>query len=292
MLRANMRLPFAGLAVISCICALSMVSSAVADLSLYIGGVPAYPSMGFGIGDPIPPLGIHSDDRFLPWSGSVHSSRFHLTNGAAVPPAGPHPPNPVAGIEPDNPPYGYRMSSSDMPAGVQFTMDIEAPYYGGITLITLWDDASVFDVPADTLHIWAAGNPGIEWSQGIADAGGPYQLGPGEEVVFDATGSVFEYGDEGDPTHHTVSVADRGDLLTSFWSIGGINVAWGLTPTISYETLVGGLGLTPGTYDLTLDLHDLVYETGTATTTIEILPEPATFPVVALGALSVMRRRR
>ena len=74
----------------------------------------------------------------------------------------------------------------------------------------------------------------------------------------------------------------------------GVDIAFGLTPTISYNTLVNGLGLGPGIYDLVLNLAvpKALANTDIATTTIEIIPEPATICLLGLGGFALLRRTK
>jgi hypothetical protein len=57
-------------------------------------------------------------------------------------------------------------------------------------------------------------------------------------------------------------------MSLSYWSIGGVDFAFGLTTEIGYEELVNGLGLAPGRYELLLDLEWHMRGHDTATTTI------------------------
>jgi hypothetical protein len=86
-----------------------------------------------------------------------------------------------------------------------------------------------------------------------AEADGPYVIGFGESVFLDSSGSYSNWG-----------------LLDEFrWRIDGQDVG----TTVSYDALVGELGLSPGTYTVELragggGVYDYDY------TTIEIVPEP------------------
>jgi hypothetical protein len=70
-----------------------------------------------------------------------------------------------------------------------------------------------------------------------ADAGGPYQVDPGETVILDGSGSSGgEYG------------------ITMQWYIGGeyVGEVYSVTPmlSISYDTLVCDMGFSPGIYEV------------------------------------------
>ena len=259
---------------------------AQAEISLYLDGVPAPESVAFAIMDPLPPLGVHSDTT-AGWSGLLYSSDFYLDNGQID--YGKVPVGDVS-ITPYDAPYGYEMYTEGFEySGVQFTTEmIDDSSYG--TVITLWDYATAFSVPVDTLCVWHGGNPGHEYAEVTADAGGPYQLAEGGTVAFDATGSTYTLWYEGDPDPYVHSVT--GDANLPYWSIGGVDIAFGLTPTISYETLVGGLGLTPGVYDLSLEIGVFPYGSDTAGTTIRIIPEPFTLMLLTVGSLGLLKRPR
>ncbi len=256
-----------------------------AALQLYVDGTLAPSGIALSGSDPLPTLGVGATST-APWSGVVYSSDFVLANGQ------------VASTNPSvyssivsQAPSTYEMTSVYQNAGIQFTMDMVT---GGnySSLITLWDSASVFDVPVDTMHIYRGGWPGFEWSNIAADAGGPYQLAEGESVTFDATDSTCTLWFEVEfdvYESYTYRLSDDGNL--PYWSINGVDIAFGMTPTISYDTLVNGLNLTPGIYDLTLNLEAPIFGSDTATTTIEILPEPATVLVLALGSMGALIRR-
>ena len=261
-------------------------SAVQAELSLYLDGAPAPETAAFAGVDPLPPLGVHSDTT-AGWSGLLYSSDFYLDNGQID--YGKVPVGDVS-ITPYDAPYGYEMYTEGFEqTGVQFTADM-IDDMSSRTVITLWDYASAFNVPVDTLCVWHAGDPGYEDAEVTADAGGPYQLAEGGTVAFDATGSTYTLWYEGDPDPYVHSVT--GDANLPYWSIGGVDIAFGLTPTISYEALVGGLGLTPGLYELSLELGVFPYGLDSAGTTIQIIPEPLSGLLLGLGSLGLLRRSR
>jgi hypothetical protein len=106
-------------------------------------------------------------------------------------------------------------------------------------------------------------------------------LSPGGNVTLNATQSTctttvedWGYDTEGNwiilgYNTNTFNVHNNGGILP-YWSINGTKIAFGLTPTISYDKLVNGLGLTAGTYQLTLDLECYILGRDVATTTLQI----------------------
>lgn len=261
-------------------------SHAHAELSLYLGGGYVGGHVMYGIGDPIPALGIHSDN-YAQWNGHVLSTVMSLSNGRADSSK-----VPFGNIVPYQQPSGYQMSTGSTPdVGIQFEADIgyQNQFH---TLITLWDDASTYEVPVDTLYIWHAAGPGYSWAYVTADAGGPYQLAPGQSVTFDATDSTVTMYFEDIPGGFQLIQNVSANKSLPFWSINGVDIAFGLTPEISYETLIGGLGLEPGIYELELNLREYWADDDIATTTIQIIPEPAVLLLLGLGALILRKRRR
>jgi hypothetical protein len=270
---------------------LLIISDTLGVLSLYTDGSPASELMTFGIHEQLPTLGIHSDNTGS-WHGYALSSDFTLSNGqidySKVPTGN-------TSITPYNEPRGYEMITDGFEySGVQFTADMsnEETYY--MSLITLWDAASTFDVPVDTLYIWQGGDPGFESGIVEADADGPYQVAEGGSVMLDATDSTYTLWFDDGQGGYVPSTFGVGDDSLPCWSINYVDIAFGLTPSISYDTLVNGLGLGPGIYNLTLNLVVPMvnfYNPDIATATIEVIPEPGTFCLLALGSIALLRKR-
>lgn len=260
------------------------------ELSLYVDGLPASSyysnSIELVTGEPLPELGVQYEPCLDGWHGYILSSDFHLINGQVD-----YSKNPYGdvSITPFNEPFGYEMMTDGfLQSGIQFTIDMYNQDDIGATLITLWDEASIFNVPVDTFHIYQGGWPGYESSNVDADAGGSYTLAPDESVTFDATASTYTLWFE-DGTSSTDNVSGGRNL--PYWQINGVDVAFGLMPSLSCETLMTGLGLTPGIYELTLDLTT-DFGSDTAFTTIEIIPEPATGLLLAIGGAVIAIKRR
>jgi len=259
-------------------------------LELYADGSPAPRFIGFMGTEPLPTLGVGSSTT-AGWHGYVHSTDFFLANGQI---ASTNIPLPNTSITPYDPPFGYEMTTDGFASpGVQFTMDMVYEELIYASLLTLWDAASTFDIPVDVLHVYRGGWPGYDGAMLEADAGAPYQLAEGGTVMFDATAStVTYYFDDGQGGYDEETYGVTGDRNIPYWSINGVDIAFGLTPTISYDTLVNGLGLAPGVYDLTLDLDVPIVERQITTTTIEIIPEPASLVLLTLGGLAATGRHR
>lgn len=186
-------------------------SHAHAELSLYLGGGDVGDHVSYSFFDPVPALGIHSDN-YAQWNGHVLSTVMSLSNGRADSSK-----VPFGNIVPYQQPSGYQMSTGSTPdIGIQFEADI-----------------------------------GYQLIQNVS-----------------------------------------ANKSLPFWSINGVDIAFGLTPEISYETLIGGLGLEPGIYELELDLREYYAGDDIVTTTIQIIPEPAMLLLLSLGALILRKRRR
>jgi len=140
----------------------------------------------------------------------------------------------------------------------------------------------------DNLYLEPYSPPGAIY----ADAGGPYQINIGETLTLDASGT----------------------LAPGCWDV---KYRWDLDYQGYYETKAGrqaifdvpyadllALGLSPNpgnpvpirlrAYADTSDGGGMVsdYVTTYVTTTLEIIPEPASLGLLALGGLAVLRRRR
>jgi hypothetical protein len=261
----------------------TVAHDARAALTLYINGDPAPEFSGYII-EPLV-IGIHSN-RATEWDATLlaQTSAFAFYYPQFNPAKGPLG-DPTATPIYDGPPFGYELDTYGfLSPGLHFTTTFD---YGGPheTLVTLWDHASVFDIPVDTTLIYQGLPPPILESSVTADAGGTYQLAPGGSVTFDGTGSmetVLLDEPPGDPQWYTSYVWDGRSPM--WWSINGTHIGYGATPTLDYDTLVSELGLTPGTYDLTLDVTSYWVGEDSVTTTLSIVPEPGTVSLVLIGA--------
>jgi hypothetical protein len=101
--------------------------------------------------------------------------------------------------------------------------------------------------------------------------------------------------DDGAGGYDTYTNNVSGDDYLAYWSIDGTDIAFGLTTTISYDTLTSGLGLGPGTYTLNLELSAPSwwgFLSGTDTATIEIIPEPGTLALLSTGGILLYMSRK
>jgi hypothetical protein len=259
------------------------------DLYLYLGGTLAGPSAAFTVGETVPPVGIYSSDA-SPWAGRLlcTTNQFHLVNFQ-------HNPLNVSGVTatPITTVHGtgYRMSATQASAGVQYTADLYSASPFGRTLITLWRDGGWFDVPVDTLYVHQGGGS-TEWGWYNADPGGGYSVEPGGSVALDGRGSTGTLnGEDSDgPWQYTFPI--QGNEHLAYWSINGTKIAFGLNPTVTYEQIVNGLTLGPGTYPLQFSLAGFDLDSDTASTTLTVLPEPAALVLWALAAGGIPRIRR
>ncbi len=243
----------------------------------------------------LPKLGIYSDSD-QEWSGKING---RLINGRLA--------NSDDGVfyvtgsisELDPLGSGYRLSgnshsSFSLNNGINFTMDFDSGEGIYIDHILLYDDSSIFNVPVDTLRVWNAGSPGYDDAELNANAGDGYLLLEGGSVTFNASASTVTYWEESwDPDYEPSSWTDNitSDFFKDiYWSINGVNVAYGLTPELSYDTLMQGLNLTPGTYDLKMEIDGMEgYDYDI--TTIEIIPEPISFAIMIGGGALMLKRR-
>ena len=110
-----------------------------------------------------------------------------------------------------------------------------------------------------------------------ADADGPYQIRPGEQITLDGSGSC---GDQ--------------PIDSWLWDLdddGDFDDASGEQVAVSYDYLVNGLGLGLGEHTIWLHIGTEWGEDWD-TASLEIIPEPATLGLLAAGAWLVLRRRR
>ncbi len=115
----------------------------------------------------------------------------------------------------------------------------------------------------------------------LADAGGPYSVGPGQSVLFDGTGSY-------DP--------DGGNITAWLWDLdndGEFDDANGAQVNVSYQYLVYTLGLEPGEHTIGLKVIDDENDWDTDTAQLTIRPElspiaEADGPYIAYPGYSVV----
>ena len=119
---------------------------------------------------------------------------------------------------------------------------------------------------------------------------GPYTIGQGQSISLDSIGNFIPSGFGWLPYFDPLSSNNVGGGM---WSIEG----QGVPQNVSYEYLTTQLGLAEGTYDLLVEKSyveegmDYLEFWGYDTTTITIVPEPATI-LIFLGSLPLIRRRR
>jgi hypothetical protein len=110
-----------------------------------------------------------------------------------------------------------------------------------------------------------------------ADADGPYQIGPGEAITLDASGS-----------------SANAAIAGWYWDLdddGEYDDLSGELAPVSYDYLVTDLGLPIGAHSIGLKVST-VWSWDTDTAVLEIIPEPATLGVLVVGGIALLRRRR
>ena len=101
-----------------------------------------------------------------------------------------------------------------------------------------------------------------------AEVGGPYRINPNEMLSLDASASYSNCG-----------------IDSFFWKIAGKDV----DSILSFDTLTRDLGLSAGIYQVELEAI-AGGATDYAYTTIEIVPEPASLLLVALGSILAIEK--
>ena len=126
--------------------------------------------------------------------------------------------------------------------------------------------------------------PPWEWPEPappIADADGPYTISVGDPLILNASGSV-------DPD---------GQIVSYMWDLdnnGSFETNAGGQPffAVDYED-VQDFGLAVGVvHNIHLKVTDSTDLTNTDSSSLTIVPEPATLSLLALGSLIALRRRR
>jgi len=112
-----------------------------------------------------------------------------------------------------------------------------------------------------------------------ANAGGPYTIALGETLVLDASLSTGGH----DIASYAWDLDDDGTFET--------DVAHWETFLASY-TYLETMGLGQGEYDIHVKVLDSVGFGDTATTTLTIIPEPATLSLLTLAGIALIRRRQ
>ncbi len=114
-----------------------------------------------------------------------------------------------------------------------------------------------------------------------ADADGPYYVTPTESDLLDGTGSY-------DP--------DGESIVSWLWDLDDdaeYDDASGSTYEVTYDYLVNTLGLMPGqVHDIGLKVIDDEGEWETASSSIDLVPEPSVVLLLALGGVLLVGRRR
>ena len=212
---------------------------------------------------------IHSAD-VSPWVGFILDEDYHGGAGDWVDGFT----KAAAGSMADIQPYqraglgtGFQMTTAGLgiEAGIQHEVIYHCLFY--MSCISLWDESLGFDAPVDFLHVFSGVSPEpLFW----ANAEGPYEIKPDEEILL--TG------------YHSVGATEW------LWSIDDQHIGQGAVLRISYDMLVSDIGLDPGIHDVKLQVSKGEY-VDSDYTTINIIPEPGTTFLLALGALFLRRNR-
>jgi len=111
-----------------------------------------------------------------------------------------------------------------------------------------------------------------------ADAGGAYQVGPGQTVLLDGSASYADqYGD--------VAI----DKIS--WYIDDMEVGQDEMLSLSYKTLTQDLGLSMGIHQVKICTTADWAGPDSDWTTLEIVPEPTSLVLLVLGGLALRRRK-
>ena len=153
--------------------------------------------------------------------------------------------------------------------------DVGAFYRGPDVLLGGWSNLSIRILASSGGGGGGGGGGGAPPSgdnNPTADAGGPYSIEMGQTISLDATSSTYTlWLDDGSGGVIPQTYDADGNAILPYWSIGGVDVAFGLTPEIQYNELVYMLGLSPGMHELSLNLTLPLKGSDTAVAMIEVL---------------------
>ena len=144
--------------------------------------------------------------------------------------------------------------------------------------VPTWNDAVASDLHINSYVIEVTPEPA---TPPVADADGPYSVWVGDPLILNASGSTDS----------------DGQIISYMWDLdnsGSFETDAGNQPffVVDYED-VQGLGLAVGgMYDIHLQVTDNIGLTDTDSSSLRVIPEPATLSLLALGGLAMLRRRR